>query len=93
MIRATVVCTMCENNEIYLKRRKKRKNTFHHAFHVPNFFCFPGKTGIPKIKELKDMLGDVCCVCITLIVYILTRSTKKVAVVEGEEKKVRRKRD
>jgi len=23
------------------------------------FVCFPGRTGIPKIKDLKDVLGDV----------------------------------
>lgn len=52
---------MCENNEIY-KKKKEGKNAFHNAFHVPNFFCFPGKTGIPTIKDLKDVLGVVCYV-------------------------------
>lgn len=66
MVQATVVCAICENNEIYLK---EKKNAFHNAFHVPIFF--PGKTGIPKIKDLKDVLGDVCCLYMTLIVYIL----------------------
>lgn len=39
----------------YIERKKKKgKNAFHDAFHVPIFFvCFPGKRGIPKIKDLK----------------------------------------
>lgn len=71
MIRATVVCATCENNEIYQKEREKKMLfTLLSMCQIFFCFCFPGKTGIPKIKDLKDVLGDVClcshdvlCVC------------------------------
>lgn len=66
MVQATVVCATCENNEIYLKEKKM----LFTMLSMCQFF-FPGKTGIPKIKDLKDVLGDVCCLYMTLIVYIL----------------------
>lgn len=73
MVQATVVCAICENNEIYPKKEKK---AFHNAFHVPKniffvllffvFVCFfPGKTGIPKkkIKDLKDVFRGCLFSC------------------------------
>lgn len=50
--------------------RKKRKNASHNAFHVPIFFCFPGESGITKIKDTKDVLGDVCCVYMMFMVHV-----------------------
>lgn len=33
-------------------------------------FCFPGESGITKIKDIKDVLGDVCCVYMMFMVNV-----------------------
>lgn len=79
------MCSTCENNELYQNKNKKRKNAFHNAFHVPIlFFLFflPEKSGITKIKDIKDVLGDVCSVYMIFMVLV---DVHKNIEMEGEE--------